>query len=538
MKLQNLSHTILPTFLFLSVTLSHSWPLSTSSRWVVDKSGRRVKLTCANWSGHLHAMVPEGIDKRPIKVLAANVSSMGFNCVRLSYATYMLTKPGNTNITVAQSLKQWNLTDAIAGVGLNNPKLLSLKLIDAQQAVVDKLGKHKVMVILDNHVSLPIWCCADTDGNGFFGDMDFDPKDWLQGLTTIAKHYKGNHGVVGMSLRNELRGSRQNSSVWYEYMQQGAMAIHRENPDVLVVVSGLAYDTNLDFLKQRPFQVDFTSKLVFEAHWYSFGDPTDKWMYQTNEYCANRTGRFVGQTGFLISNLNPFPLWVSEFGADQRGLNEAENRYFTCALAYLADKDIDWALWTLQGSTILRQGKLNEEETYGMFDKDWVNLRNASFPQRLQLIKQMTQEPNSKYPYYFILHHPKSGLCVHVDKNNVFAGDCKKWSRWSYSGNGNGSPIRLLGSTGCLNVAGEGLPVTLSNNCSSQRSLWKPVSKSGFHLAAQDGQGKSLCLDWNSANSTILTQKCLCLGNALEDVPRCTDDPTKQWFKLVSTNLK
>ena len=39
------------------------------------------------------------------------------------------------------------------------------------QAVVNALGEKNVMVILDNHVSTPGWCCSNDDGNGFFGDM-------------------------------------------------------------------------------------------------------------------------------------------------------------------------------------------------------------------------------------------------------------------------------------------------------------------------------------------------------------------------------
>lgn len=59
------------------------------------------------------------------------------------------------------------------------------------------LGAMDIVVVLDNHVSLPKWCCSDYDGNGFFGDEYFDPDEWLQGLTTVATRYAGNPTVSG-----------------------------------------------------------------------------------------------------------------------------------------------------------------------------------------------------------------------------------------------------------------------------------------------------------------------------------------------------
>lgn len=74
------------------------------------------------------------------------------------------------------------------------------------------------MVILDNHISQPGWCCSAYDGSGFFGDIYFNPDLWIKGLTQMATLFKGVPNVVGMSLRNELRGQRQNLPAWYRYM--------------------------------------------------------------------------------------------------------------------------------------------------------------------------------------------------------------------------------------------------------------------------------------------------------------------------------
>ena len=88
-----------------------------------------------------------------------------------------------------------------------------------KQWVVEKMGEAEVMVILDNHMTKPGWCCSNDDGNGFFGDRDFDPEMWVDGLTKMATLFKGVKNVVGMSLRNELRGPKQNVNDWYRYVR-------------------------------------------------------------------------------------------------------------------------------------------------------------------------------------------------------------------------------------------------------------------------------------------------------------------------------
>jgi Cellulase (glycosyl hydrolase family 5) len=86
--------------------------------------------------------------------------------------------------------------------------------------VVSNLGANNIMVILDNHICKPGWCCSNFDGNGFFGDKYFDPEVWISGLTKMANMFNGVSNVVGMSLRNELRGAKKNVDDWYRYISE------------------------------------------------------------------------------------------------------------------------------------------------------------------------------------------------------------------------------------------------------------------------------------------------------------------------------
>ncbi|KAK4281006.1 hypothetical protein QN277_012555 [Acacia crassicarpa] len=201
---------LLMSLLAVLASQSHSFQLSASNRWLVDSgSGKRVKLRCANWPAHMGVMLAEGLDKQPINHIILQFHNLGLNCVRLTWATFMLTRYSNQ--TVKQALDSLNLTDAKAGIAKNNLNVLTMTHPQSYVYVVDQLAAQNIMVLADNHISEPKWCCAPDDGNAFFGDTNFDPQEWLQGLSMAAQLLKGKPNVVAMSLRNELRGRLQNA---------------------------------------------------------------------------------------------------------------------------------------------------------------------------------------------------------------------------------------------------------------------------------------------------------------------------------------
>lgn len=198
-----------------------SLPLSTSGRWVVDAvSGGRVKLRCVNWAAHMPAVLAEGLDRKPVDGIAARVASLGFNCVRLTWATELFTNPRYENLTVDGSLRSLSLSSAAAGVAANNPSMSGITVREAYDEVVRAIGEAGLMAVLDNHVSRPQWCCGRDDGNGFFGDAYFDPEQWLRGLGTVAQRFRDRPQVtatadataaatgVSLTLRFPLRGAR------------------------------------------------------------------------------------------------------------------------------------------------------------------------------------------------------------------------------------------------------------------------------------------------------------------------------------------
>ncbi|GAV85091.1 Cellulase domain-containing protein, partial [Cephalotus follicularis] len=519
---------------FIFGSLCHSLPLSTNKRWIIDDdSGERVKLTCVNWAAHLQPMLAEGLDKKPLSEIVAKVADNKFNCVRLTWATYMFTRYGLLNVT--DTLESLGLWAAREGIEMNNPEVLTMTLVQAYDTVVDELGRQGLMVVLDNHVSKPKWCCPYDDGNGFFRDLHFNPLEWQIGLIMVSTRYRIRPQVVAMSMRNELRGSLQNEHDWYLYIRRGAKLVHLANPDMLVVVSGLSWALDLEFLKTKPLALSLDHKLVYEAHWYSFSIDPLIWVVQPlNRVCGRVYKSLNEHAGFVMSGKTPVPLFLSEFGFDQRGLSLPDNQFLSCLMAYATEKDLDWGLWALQGSYYTKGLLPGPEEPFGLLDKNWDRLRYPKFRKRFHLMQKMIKDPNSNYTKAKIIFHPQSGSCVHAyNKTQIITRNCSTWSRWSHDGDG--SPMVLIGSGLCLKVVGDGQAPILSRDCLSQQSAWKTVSMSKLHLAAKDEQGELLCLQKEPfSSSRILTRRCICI----QDDSGCLLNPQSQWFKYITTNIK
>lgn len=117
-----------------------------------------------------------------------------------------------------------------------------------------------------------------------------------------------------------------------------------------------------------------------------------------------------------------------------------------------------------------------------------------------------------------------------ADGSNVVAGDCLGFGKWNYGGNG--TPIKLMGTDLCISAPGEGLPVTLTTDCSSEKSQWEFVSDYKMELRNKEG----LCLDMDlDYSSKVMAKKCLCESDGTTTT--CADGGLNQWFKLITANV-
>ena len=180
-------------------------PLRTSSRWIVDAQGARVKFACVNWSGAAQKDgVVGGLQHQPPARIAIQFASMGFNCVRIPWSVAMIQRPHNVSnaslLAAAPSLR-----------GKSTPEILD--------DVVDACASARLMVVLDNHMSDPDWCCSETDENGLWYNDRWPEAEWIAAHKAVAARYAQQPYVVAAELRGrcmEARGRLQDESrrVW------------------------------------------------------------------------------------------------------------------------------------------------------------------------------------------------------------------------------------------------------------------------------------------------------------------------------------
>ncbi|KAI9167351.1 Glycosyl hydrolase 5 family protein [Paramyrothecium foliicola] len=390
-------------------------PLSSRNRWILDKNNQRVKLRCINWAGHMEVNIPEGLHRQSIDYLAGWIAGEGFNCVRLTFAIDMALNPG---LKVADSFRnaaKATGADEAALVRLydqavqKNSFLATASILDVFDRVQAALWDRGVMTIIDNHVSKAGWCCNLDDGNGWWSDAPiylaansryFPTQPWLDGLQRMAQWSVGKPGIVGFSLRNELRAHVTqipwSVDVWYNRMTRAAKLVHEANRDILVIVGGLNGGTDLSPLRERTMSVgDWAGKNVWEAHMYSFTVTTPNLGN-----CELERAQYGGLFGFVLdqNHKSVGPLFLSEFGVSMQGgphqgLNDEDHAYLTCLVGYLEGNDADWAHWALQGSYYIRDGAVDRDESWGALDNSWSRWRNPEFKKMLGKMFQVTQGP-------------------------------------------------------------------------------------------------------------------------------------------------
>ncbi|XDG00961.1 hypothetical protein ABKA04_000576 [Annulohypoxylon sp. FPYF3050] len=417
MKLLSLLTVLSTTVLPAAVVSAQKLPLSTSSRWILDADGQRVKLRCVNWAGHQEANIPEGLNKQSIDYIADFIQQQGFNCVRLTYSIDhalnpdLLVSDSFNNAAGAANVSATDMSSMYSQVAEKNTFVNGATTRQVYEAVIAALWQRGVMTILDNHVSKASWCCNLDDGNGWWDEgfgynslnsRYFKTQDWLNGLEAIATWSTSQPGVIAMSLRNEIRElllqGANGRADWYNFMTQGAERVHGANPDLLIIMGGTQSATDLTHIRIN-HTIDWSAwqgKHVWEFHAYSF--TVTFALFKGNcDMLKDAYGLF---DGFVLTQNEDYtaPLILSEFGfgmtgGPNSGLSDDDNSYFQCLRDYMTGNDAEWSLWAVQGSYYVRQGTVGADESWGLLDTDWNGLRNPNVTDLLAPMFKVTQGP-------------------------------------------------------------------------------------------------------------------------------------------------
>lgn len=363
-------------------------PLRTSGRWIVDANGRRVKLASVSWYGaegpdHVVA----GLDRADLDELARRIRAMGFNSVRLPWSNELFEIDPFVDVARLAA----------------NPALQGKRGMDVFDAVVAALARAGLLVVLDNHTSRADWCCSDSDGNGLWWTAAYPESSWLDDWRGIVARYAAEPAVVGCDLRNELRsaggkaatwGGGDPATDWHAAAERGGNAVLAVNPSLLVIVEGTTYATDLGGVYALPVRLAAPDRLVYSAHDYGWYHPF------LGSYADLKTA--LGNSwGFILRQNEAWtaPVWVGEFGAchgapDCFAGASPGGFWFAGFRRYLAEADIDWCYWAVNGTQASGTGRtLGAEESFGILDTTWNAPASADLLNALEALQPATQGP-------------------------------------------------------------------------------------------------------------------------------------------------
>jgi aryl-phospho-beta-D-glucosidase BglC (GH1 family) len=341
---------------------SYTLPLRTRGRDIIDARGRRFKLSSVNWYGASDELfVPGGLDVKHRGEIARMVRRLGFNSVRLPYADELVMK----NPVVAPHL--------LAA----NPDLVGRTAMDVLEAVVDALTAEGVAVIVNNHITSATWCCgADPCDAGWANDhlpammcrVRQTEEEWIEHWEEVMQRFVGNPLVVGVDLRNEVRGvwGTMTWDRWATAAERAGNRLLKMNPDWLVIVGGTESQNDLTGAGRRPVVLDVPHRVVYSAHVYAWSG----WGSLGGRYAQRTYASFVQSMrknwAYLVEG-DIAPVWVGEFGAPATP-GQGDANYWRNLMRYLKAIDADFGYWAINP----RKPKDDEKESYSLVEDDWA----------------------------------------------------------------------------------------------------------------------------------------------------------------------
>jgi endoglucanase len=339
----------------------YALPLRTQGRHVVDAHGRRFKLASVNWYGASDELfVPGGLDTQHRDTIAQAIKRLGFNSVRLPYADELVMK----NPTIDAELVS------------ANPDLAGKRALDVFEAVVKALTDAGIAVIVNNHITSATWCCGADPCDAAWANDYLGPicrvkqteEEWIQHWETIMQPLLNNSLVIGVDLRNEVRGlwGTMPWSSWAAAAEKCGNRLLKMNENWLVVVEGTESSNDLSHVRERPVKLDLEHRVVYSAHvygWSGWGSTEGRFLQRTYESFAETMRH---NWGYLLEG-DVAPVWVGEIGAG-RDPNVGSANYWQNLMRYLKGVDADFGYWAINP----RKPAGNVTETYSLVEDDWV----------------------------------------------------------------------------------------------------------------------------------------------------------------------
>jgi hypothetical protein len=192
--------------------------------------------------------------------------------------------------------------------------------------------------------------------------------------------------MISIGLRNELRKPDNAGSslpytwqTWYEQVIPVANAVNKANPNILVFLSGLDYDTKMspiaggeDLGNGKKFLLTdfkYKDKLVLELH-----------NYQNSATNCGDIESGLWNNGFRATGtkaVNIMPVVLTEFGFSQAD-DSYTKTYATCLKKLMPQWKSGWMVWVISGSYYVRSGTQDFEEVWGLVNHQWSDWRSKN----------------------------------------------------------------------------------------------------------------------------------------------------------------
>ncbi|OAA73240.1 Glycoside hydrolase, subgroup, catalytic core [Cordyceps fumosorosea ARSEF 2679] len=340
--------------------LQRKLPLRTRGRYIVDSAGDRFQLLSVNWYGASDELfVPGGLEVRHRDDIARTIRRLGFNSVRLPYADELVVR----NPVISAEL--------VAA----NPDLAGLRALDVLEAVVAALTGAGLAVVVNNHITRATWCCgADPCDAGWANDhlgglcaVRQTEEGWIRNWEEVMGRFRGDPLVVGVDLRNEVRGlwGTMPWRSWAEAAERCADRLLAMNPGWLVVVEGTESANDLSGARARPVRLSVPDRVVYSAHVYAWSG----WGSWGGRFAQRRYGSFVKEmrkSWLWMLEEEVAPVWVGELGAGREPSRGAE-RYWRNLWRLLKTVDADFGYWAVNPRKVAN----GTVETYSLLEEDW-----------------------------------------------------------------------------------------------------------------------------------------------------------------------
>lgn len=310
-------------------------PLYAQGGTLVDITGQEVHLAGVNWFGfETQSFVPHGLAVRSYQSMLDQMVQLGFNTIRLPYSNQLFdpsSQPTDINYALNRDLRG----------------LRGLALMDK---IVDAAGRRGMRVILDRHRPN-----AYAQSDLWYTDQLSESR-WIQDWIMLARHYLGNHTVIGADLHNEPRGPAtwgdgNPRTDWRLAAERAGNAVLAANPDWLIIVEGIEnyhgdfywWGGNLEGAKQFPVRLSHPDKLVYSVHDYG---PE---IYVQSWFLTSHLTRSLAQTWrkhwAYLQQDGTAPVLLGEFGGRSMG-HDVAGRWQRELVLYVKNGDINYTYWS------------------------------------------------------------------------------------------------------------------------------------------------------------------------------------------------